>query len=46
MEVITDIKSQIKEKASVFFDMEAYLPKRNGSVLLLVDNAFTIKDRI
>lgn len=44
LEVITDIKSQIKEKASVFFDMEAYLPKRNGSVLLLVDNAFTIKD--
>uniref|UniRef100_A0AAQ4QLU7 Transmembrane protein 120B n=1 Tax=Gasterosteus aculeatus aculeatus TaxID=481459 RepID=A0AAQ4QLU7_GASAC len=34
LEVITDIKSQIKEKASVFFDMEAYLPKRNGSVLL------------
>uniref|UniRef100_A0AAQ4PMS9 Transmembrane protein 120B n=1 Tax=Gasterosteus aculeatus aculeatus TaxID=481459 RepID=A0AAQ4PMS9_GASAC len=36
LEVITDIKSQIKEKASVFFDMEAYLPKRNGLYLNLV----------
>ncbi|KAM8828562.1 transmembrane protein 120B isoform 1-T1 [Spinachia spinachia] len=36
LELITEIKSQIKEKASVFFDMEAYLPKRNGLYLNLV----------
>lgn len=33
LELLTDIKSQIKEKENVFFDMEAYLPKKNGSVL-------------
>lgn len=29
-EQITDIQTQIKEKQNVFFDMEAYLPKKNG----------------
>uniref|UniRef100_H2TK23 Transmembrane protein 120B n=1 Tax=Takifugu rubripes TaxID=31033 RepID=H2TK23_TAKRU len=29
-----DLKTQIKEKENVFFDMEAYLPKKNGSTLL------------
>lgn len=28
--VIQEISSQIKERQNVFFDMEAYLPKRNG----------------
>lgn len=32
LELIRDIKTQIKEKEHVFFDMEAYLPKRNGWV--------------
>lgn len=32
LKLLTDIKTQIKEKENVFFDMEAYLPKRNGSV--------------
>uniref|UniRef100_A0A3Q3G2C8 Transmembrane protein 120B n=1 Tax=Labrus bergylta TaxID=56723 RepID=A0A3Q3G2C8_9LABR len=36
LELITDIKTQIKEKENVFFDMEAYLPKRNGLYLNLV----------
>lgn len=31
-----DIKTQIKDKENVFFDMEAYLPKKNGSVLTQV----------
>ena len=30
LEVLKDIKIQIKEKENVFFDMEAYLPKKNG----------------
>uniref|UniRef100_A0A8C1KGT7 Transmembrane protein 120B n=1 Tax=Cyprinus carpio TaxID=7962 RepID=A0A8C1KGT7_CYPCA len=29
-EVINDLKVQIKEKQNVFFDMESYLPKKNG----------------
>lgn len=33
--LIGDLKTQIKEKENVFFDMEAYLPKRNGSVRFL-----------
>lgn len=32
LELMRDIKTQIKEKENVFFDMEAYLPKRNGWV--------------
>ncbi|KAG8010684.1 hypothetical protein GBF38_009849 [Nibea albiflora] len=36
LELITDIKTQIKDKENVFFDMEAYLPKRNGLYLNLV----------
>uniref|UniRef100_A0A8C2ZZ93 Transmembrane protein 120B n=1 Tax=Cyclopterus lumpus TaxID=8103 RepID=A0A8C2ZZ93_CYCLU len=36
LKLITDIKSQIKEKGNVFFDMEAYLPKKNGLYLNLV----------
>ncbi|XP_042251510.1 transmembrane protein 120B [Thunnus albacares] len=36
LELITDIKTQIKEKENVFFDMEAYLPKKNGLYLNLV----------
>lgn len=32
LNLIGDLKTQIKEKENVFFDMEAYLPKRNGSV--------------
>uniref|UniRef100_A0A8C0Z8T7 Uncharacterized protein n=1 Tax=Cyanistes caeruleus TaxID=156563 RepID=A0A8C0Z8T7_CYACU len=31
--LIQEISSQIKERQNVFFDMEAYLPKRNGCVL-------------
>lgn len=31
-----DIKTQIKDKENVFFDMEAYLPKKNGSVFFHV----------
>lgn len=31
-EVIKNIQGQIKEKQSVFSDMEAYLPKKNGWV--------------
>ncbi|XP_019937457.2 transmembrane protein 120B [Paralichthys olivaceus] len=36
LKLITDIKTQIKDKENVFFDMEAYLPKRNGLYLNLV----------
>uniref|UniRef100_A0A3Q3WQ90 Transmembrane protein 120B n=1 Tax=Mola mola TaxID=94237 RepID=A0A3Q3WQ90_MOLML len=36
LELIKDLKMQIKEKENVFFDMEAYLPKRNGLYLNLV----------
>uniref|UniRef100_A0A8C1KHG6 Transmembrane protein 120B n=1 Tax=Cyprinus carpio TaxID=7962 RepID=A0A8C1KHG6_CYPCA len=35
-EVINDLKVQIKEKQNVFFDMESYLPKKNGLYLNLV----------
>ncbi|XP_037402829.1 transmembrane protein 120B isoform X2 [Pygocentrus nattereri] len=34
--VINDLQAQIKEKQNVFFDMEAYLPKKNGLYLNLV----------
>lgn len=36
LKLITDIKTQIKDKENVFFDMEAYLPKKNGWELLVV----------
>ncbi|CAB1447786.1 unnamed protein product [Pleuronectes platessa] len=36
LKLIADIKTQIKDKENVFFDMEAYLPKRNGLYLNLV----------
>ncbi|XP_029024179.1 transmembrane protein 120B [Betta splendens] len=36
IKLITDIKTQIKDKENVFFDMEAYLPKKNGLYLNLV----------
>uniref|UniRef100_A0A7N8YDZ6 Transmembrane protein 120B n=1 Tax=Mastacembelus armatus TaxID=205130 RepID=A0A7N8YDZ6_9TELE len=36
VKLITDIKTQIKDKENVFFDMEAYLPKKNGLYLNLV----------
>lgn len=32
LNLIGDLKTQIKEKENVFFDMEAYLPKKNGLV--------------
>ncbi|XP_062410074.1 transmembrane protein 120B isoform X2 [Sardina pilchardus] len=35
-EQLKDIEGQIKEKQHVFFDMEAYLPKKNGLYLNLV----------
>uniref|UniRef100_A0A673KWA6 Transmembrane protein 120B-like n=1 Tax=Sinocyclocheilus rhinocerous TaxID=307959 RepID=A0A673KWA6_9TELE len=35
-EVINDLQVQIKERQNVFFDMEAYLPKKNGLYLNLV----------
>uniref|UniRef100_A0AAY4AWR6 Transmembrane protein 120B n=1 Tax=Denticeps clupeoides TaxID=299321 RepID=A0AAY4AWR6_9TELE len=35
-ELIKDLKIQMKEKQNVFFDMEAYLPKKNGLYLNLV----------
>lgn len=35
---LTDIRTQIKDKENVFFDMEAYLPKKNGSVILFYFN--------
>ncbi|XP_035391531.1 transmembrane protein 120B isoform X1 [Electrophorus electricus] len=34
--MINHLQSQIKEKQNVFFDMEAYLPKKNGLYLNLV----------
>uniref|UniRef100_A0A672K3J4 Transmembrane protein 120B n=1 Tax=Sinocyclocheilus grahami TaxID=75366 RepID=A0A672K3J4_SINGR len=34
--VINDLQVQIKERQNVFFDMEAYLPKKNGLYLNLV----------
>uniref|UniRef100_A0A4W5Q6S5 Transmembrane protein 120B n=1 Tax=Hucho hucho TaxID=62062 RepID=A0A4W5Q6S5_9TELE len=36
MELIKDIQMQIKDKEHFFFDMEAYLPKKNGLYLNLV----------
>ncbi|XP_077442275.1 transmembrane protein 120B isoform X1 [Vanacampus margaritifer] len=36
MQEVADIQNQIKEKENVFFDMEAYLPKKNGLYLNLV----------
>lgn len=38
LNLIGDLKTQIKDKENVFFDMEAYLPKKNGCV-----NIFTPK---
>ncbi|RXN15976.1 transmembrane protein 120B [Labeo rohita] len=35
-EVVNDLLVQIKERQNVFFDMEAYLPKKNGLYLNLV----------
>uniref|UniRef100_A0A674CAQ1 Transmembrane protein 120B n=1 Tax=Salmo trutta TaxID=8032 RepID=A0A674CAQ1_SALTR len=35
-ELIKDIQMQIKDKENFFFDMEAYLPKKNGLYLSLV----------
>lgn len=35
LNLIGDLKTQIKDKENVFFDMEAYLPKRNGLVQFL-----------
>uniref|UniRef100_A0A674P3G9 Transmembrane protein 120B n=1 Tax=Takifugu rubripes TaxID=31033 RepID=A0A674P3G9_TAKRU len=39
----TYLKTQIKEKENVFFDMEAYLPKKNGSVRFFTPQ-FAYKD--
>ncbi|CAL8405851.1 unnamed protein product [Arctogadus glacialis] len=36
LEVLKDIKIQIIEKENVFFEMESYLPKKNGLYLSLV----------
>ncbi|XP_051777318.1 transmembrane protein 120B isoform X2 [Erpetoichthys calabaricus] len=36
LEIIRNIECQIKERKNVFFDMEAYLPKKNGLYLNLV----------
>ncbi|XP_077354594.1 transmembrane protein 120B isoform X3 [Festucalex cinctus] len=36
MQEVAHIHNQIKEKENVFFDMEAYLPKKNGLYLNLV----------
>ncbi|XP_061590190.1 transmembrane protein 120B [Cololabis saira] len=36
LELISGIKTQIKDKENIFFDMEAYLPKKNGLYLSLV----------
>ncbi|KAK7895244.1 hypothetical protein WMY93_020569 [Mugilogobius chulae] len=36
LELLAEIRTQIKERENVFFDMEAYLPKRNGLYLNLV----------
>ncbi|XP_038615748.1 ion channel TACAN [Tachyglossus aculeatus] len=35
-QLVQELQSQIKERQSVFFDMEAYLPKKNGLYLKLV----------
>ncbi|KAF6127735.1 transmembrane protein 120A [Phyllostomus discolor] len=35
-EAAKDLESQIKERQGLFFDMEAYLPKKNGLYLSLV----------
>ncbi|KAJ6656659.1 hypothetical protein lerEdw1_003546 [Lerista edwardsae] len=35
-ELVQQINSQIKDRQNVFFDMEAYLPKKNGLYLNLV----------
>lgn len=40
-EVINDLKVQIKEKQNVFFDMESYLPKKNGWVLVLHSDTYS-----
>uniref|UniRef100_A0AAY5KET1 Transmembrane protein 120B n=1 Tax=Esox lucius TaxID=8010 RepID=A0AAY5KET1_ESOLU len=37
IELINDIQMQMKEKENVFFDMEAYLPKKNGLVFAYKD---------
>lgn len=39
--LIGDLKTQIKEKENVFFDMEAYLPKKNGSVRFFTPQRLT-----
>ncbi|KAH0625592.1 hypothetical protein JD844_015174 [Phrynosoma platyrhinos] len=36
LELIQQINNQIKDRQNVFFDMEAYLPKKNGLYLNLV----------
>uniref|UniRef100_A0ABM5F2K3 Transmembrane protein 120B isoform X2 n=1 Tax=Pogona vitticeps TaxID=103695 RepID=A0ABM5F2K3_9SAUR len=36
LELVEQINHQIKERQNVFFDMEAYLPKKNGLYLNLV----------
>ncbi|KAJ7309787.1 hypothetical protein JRQ81_007855 [Phrynocephalus forsythii] len=36
LEAVEEINQQIKERQHVFFDMEAYLPKKNGLYLNLV----------
>ncbi|XP_016118639.1 transmembrane protein 120B-like, partial [Sinocyclocheilus grahami] len=33
--VINDLQVQIKERQNVFFDMEAYLPKKNGTLCIM-----------
>ncbi|XP_055087386.1 transmembrane protein 120B [Periophthalmus magnuspinnatus] len=35
-ELLAEIQTQIKDRENVFFDMEAYLPKKNGLYLNLV----------
>uniref|UniRef100_A0A665W763 Transmembrane protein 120B n=1 Tax=Echeneis naucrates TaxID=173247 RepID=A0A665W763_ECHNA len=45
LELITDIRMQIKDKENVFFDMEAYLPKKNGSLIFSLSSLrFAYKD--
>uniref|UniRef100_A0A8C6TGR3 Transmembrane protein 120B n=1 Tax=Neogobius melanostomus TaxID=47308 RepID=A0A8C6TGR3_9GOBI len=36
LKILDDIQTQIQDRENVFFDMEAYLPKRNGLYLNLV----------
>ncbi|XP_068608922.1 transmembrane protein 120B [Brachionichthys hirsutus] len=36
LDLMMEIETQIKDKENVFFDMEAYLPKKNGLYLNLV----------